>query len=271
MLILKGFIIGVGKIIPGVSGSMLAISMGIYQQLIDSIINFFNDIKNNSKFLLKIGIGVLMAIMFFSNVILECLEKYYIITMFFFIGLIIGSFKDIRKEIKIKNNKIILITIVITLLIGFININNEINISNTFLNFFYYIFVGLVDAFTMVVPGISGTATLMMIGAYDKLMNMFSNVLNLKYIIDNFLIILPYCIGMSVGLLLTIKLINYLFKNYKNITYNIIVGFSISTIVIMFMKCLNTNYNFINLIIAFLMLILGLYLSKKINHCISND
>lgn len=271
MLILKGFIIGIGKIIPGVSGSMLAISMGIYQQMIDSIINFFNNIKNNSKFLLKIGIGVLIAIMFFSNIILKCLEKYYIITMFFFIGLIVGSFKDIKKEIEIKNVKAILITIIITLLIGFININNEININNTFLNFFYYIFVGLVDAFTMVVPGISGTATLMMIGAYDKLMNMFSNILNLNYIVDNFLIILPYCIGMMAGLLLTVKLINYLFKNYKNITYNIIVGFSISTIIIMFIKCLKTNYNFINLVIAFIMLIFGLCLLKKINHYISND
>ena len=71
-LILKGILIGIGKIIPGVSGSMLAISMGIYQQMIDSIINFFNDIKNNLKFLLKIGIGVLIAIMFFSNIILKC-------------------------------------------------------------------------------------------------------------------------------------------------------------------------------------------------------
>ena len=159
MLILKGFIIGIGKIIPGVSGSMLAISMGIYQQMIDSVINFFIDIKNNLKFLLKIGVGVLIAIMFFSNIILKCLDKYYIITMFFFIGLIVGSFNDIKKEIKIKNVKAILITIIITLLIGIININNEININNAFLNFIYFVFVGLVDAFTMVVPGISGTAT----------------------------------------------------------------------------------------------------------------
>lgn len=271
MLILKGFIIGIGKIIPGVSGSMLAISMGIYQQMIDSIINFFNNIKNNFKFLFKIGIGVLIAIMFFSNIILKCLEKYYIITMFFFIGLIVGSFKHIKKNIKIKNNKATIIIIIITLLVGLININNEINISNSFLNFFYYIFVGLVDAFTMVVPGISGTATLMMIGAYDKLMNIFANILNFKYVISNFLIILPYCIGMALGLLLTVKLINYLFKKHKNITYNLIIGFSISTIIIMFIKCLNTNYNFINLITAFIMLILGLYLSKKINHYVSND
>ena len=271
MLILKGFIIGIGKIIPGVSGSMLAISMGIYQRMIDSVINFFYDIKNNFKFLFKIGIGVLIAIMFFSNIILKCLEKYYIITMFFFIGLIVGSFKDIKKEIHTTKIKTILITIVITLLIGIININNEININNIFFNFIYFVFVGLVDAFTMVVPGISGTATLMMIGAYDKLMNMFSNILNLNYIVDNFLIILPYCIGMMAGLFLTVKIINYLFKNYKNITYNIIVGFSISTIIIMFIKCLDTNYNFINLMIAFIMLIFGLYLSKKINHYISND
>ena len=111
MLVLKGFIIGIGKIIPGVSGSMLAISMGIYQQMIDSVINFFIDIKNNLKFLLKIGVGVLIAIMFFSNIILKCLEKYYIITMFFFIGLIVGSFKDIKKEIHTTKIKTILITL----------------------------------------------------------------------------------------------------------------------------------------------------------------
>ena len=98
MLFLKGIIIGIGKIIPGVSGSMLAISMGIYQRMIDSINNFFKDIKKNSMFLLKIGIGVLISIVFFSNIILKCLNNYYIITIFFFIGLIIGSFEDINNE-----------------------------------------------------------------------------------------------------------------------------------------------------------------------------
>ena len=62
MLILKGIIIGLGKIIPGVSGSMLAISMGIYQKMIDSINNFFDNIKTNFLFLFKIGLGVLISI-----------------------------------------------------------------------------------------------------------------------------------------------------------------------------------------------------------------
>ena len=271
MLFLKGIIIGIGKIIPGVSGSMLAISMGIYQKMIDSINNFFKDIKSNFIFLFKITIGVLISIVFFSNIILECLKSYYIITIFFFIGLIIGGFQDLNSQIKYKNKKLVLMALSITLIFGLININRAVNIENNILNFIYFIFVGFIDALTMVIPGISGTATLMMIGAYDKLMETFSNLLNFTLLYDNFLIMLPFCVGMFVGILFTVKLINYLFKNYKDSTYSAIIGFSISTIVLMAIKCLNSNYTFFNLVVAFVMLFVGIFISKKINHYISND
>lgn len=271
MLFIKGIIIGIGKIIPGVSGSMLAISMGIYQRLIDSINNFFKDIKNNSIFLFKIGFGVLISIIFFSKIILNCLNNYYIITMFFFIGLIMGGFEDIKKEVKYTNNKIIFITIILTLILGMINIDNKIDIENNFMNFLYFILVGFIDALTMVIPGISGTATLMMIGAYDKLMMTFSNLINFTLFNDNFMIMLPFCIGMFVGIILTVKLINYLFNNYKDNTYSSIIGFSISAILLMFLKCIKSNYNLLNLIFAFCMLIIGLTISKKINRYLTND
>lgn len=271
MLFLKGIIIGIGKIIPGVSGSMLAISMGIYQRMIDSVNNFFNDIKSNFKFLFKIGIGVLISIVFLSNIILNCLNKYYIITMFLFIGLIIGSFKDINREIKNINKKVIVITVLITLLLGLINVSSQVNIENSFLNFLYFIFVGFIDALTMVIPGISGTATLMMIGAYNKLMETFSNLLDFKLFTTNFMIMLPFVIGMLIGIVFTVKLINYLFKNYKDSTYSAIIGFSISTVVLMAIKCINSSYTLLNLIVAFVMLFVGFFVSKKINHYISND
>ena len=70
---------------------------------------------------------------------------------------------------------------------------------------------------------------------------------------------------------ITVKLINYLFKNYKDATYSAIIGFSISTIVLMAIKCVKSNYTFLNLIIAFIMLFMGCFISKKINHYISND
>ena len=99
MLVLKGIIIGIGKIIPGVSGSLLAISMGLYPKMIDSINYFFDNKRDNFKFLFKIGIGVLISIVFFSNIIIYALNNYYLITMFFFIGLILGSMNDIKNNL----------------------------------------------------------------------------------------------------------------------------------------------------------------------------
>ena len=84
----KGFIIGIGKIIPGVSGAMLAISLGVYDKAIYYICNFKNDIKNSFKYLFPLGVGIIISIVLFSKVISLCLNKYYVITMLFFIGLI---------------------------------------------------------------------------------------------------------------------------------------------------------------------------------------
>lgn len=271
MLILKGIIIGIGKIIPGVSGSMLAISMGIYQKLIDSINNFFKSPKENLKFLFKIGIGVVISIIFFSNLILGALDKYYLITIFFFIGLIIGSLNEITVNTDKKNNYIVIITFIIITLIGLININNEVNISSSVLNFFFFILVGFIDAVTMVIPGISGTATLMMIGAYNQLMETFSNILNFNLFMSNLKVLFPFAIGMIIGVIITVKLVNYLFKNHKSKTYSAILGFSASTIFLMGLKCINIGYNLLSLIIAFIVLILGIFISKKINHYVSND
>ena len=130
----------------------------------------------------------------------------------------------------------------------------------------YFTFIGFMDAVTMVVPGISGTATLMMLGAYEKVMELYSNIFNLSLLIENIKLLIPYIFGIGIGIILTVKLINYLFKNYKEKTYSAILGFSLSTIVLMFIKCLNTFYTLIDLIIAFILLFLGIYITKKINH-----
>ena len=78
---IKGFIIGIGKIIPGVSGAMLATIMGVYDKSIFYICNFKNNIKAAIKYLFPIGIGVIVSIILFSKIISLCLDKYYVITM----------------------------------------------------------------------------------------------------------------------------------------------------------------------------------------------
>lgn len=271
MLIFKGIIIGIGKIIPGVSGSVLAISMGIYDKLINSVNSFFKEPKKNFKFLCQIGIGVIISVIFFSNIIISCLNKYYLITMFFFIGLIVGSLNDIKINIEKKYNYLTIISFIIVTIFGLISINNEVDITNNFFNFLFFILVGFIDALTMIIPGISGTATLMMIGAYNTLIETFSTVLDFNLLTTNIKILFPFGIGMIFGIIFTVKLVSFLFKNYKSKTYNIIYGFTISTIFLMALRCINSSYNLTMLILGFIAFIIAFFIIKKINHYISND
>ena len=265
MLIFKGMIIGIGKIIPGVSGSMLAISLGVYEKLINSINNFLKYPKENFKFLSKIIIGVIISILLFSNIIIKFLNRYYFITIFFFIGLIIGGLEDVRKNIIESKKIVILFSFIIIIVIGIITINNEVTITNKFLNFVYFIFIGFVDALTTIIPGISGTATLMMLGAYTSIIKTFSNLFNLYYFKENINIIIPFTIGFCVGILSISKLVQYLFSNHKSITYSLIFGFSLATILLMFIRCFNSSYTLLDLVIGTILLLLGFFIIKKVN------
>ena len=130
-LVLIGFIVGIGKIIPGVSGAMLALTLGVYEKLIDAVTNFFGDIKNNLKFLGKFGIGLVLAIVFFSKLILFLLNNYYQEVMYLFLGLIIGTLMIFMKDLKYnkKNIVVFLIFLLVTLGVCFnkVSLNNSLN------------------------------------------------------------------------------------------------------------------------------------------------
>ena len=271
MLFIKGIVIGIGKIIPGVSGSMLAVSMGLYEKLINSINNFFGDFKKNFKFLFKIGLGIVISIIFFSNIILGLLNKYYLITIFLFIGLILGSLDDIKIKINKKNNYIVYIIFILVTILGLININNKVYIENSLLKIIYYFFAGVLDAITMIVPGISGTATLMMYGCYEDVIKSYSSILDISNVINNFSILFPFFIGMLMGIIFSVKAIDYLLKNKKEKTYSVIYGFCLSTIIIMGINGIKSTYNLLQLIIAFICMFLGYISIKKINQYFSND
>ena len=99
---LKGIAIGAGAILPGISSGVFCVIFGIYEKLLDSILNFFSDIKNNFKFLFPIIIGIGFSIVLFSKVLNYCLYQFPIQTKSIFIGLILGSIPTLIKEIKTK-------------------------------------------------------------------------------------------------------------------------------------------------------------------------
>lgn len=263
ILILKGFIVGIGKIIPGVSGAMLAISLGIYDKCIYAISNFTKSIKDNIFFLFYVGIGICISIGIFSNLVIYLLDKYYFITMCFFIGLIVGGIPNLYNESKIdvkkkKNIIIISISFLIILSLNYINPNHIVKMNA---NFFVLILIGFLEAFAMVVPGISGTILLMLIGYYDLVIMKFSQILNIANIFASIQFFLPFGIGLVIGVLIFSKIIEYCLKKYNSVTYSIIFGFILSSIFIIVLDITKISMNFFNILIGIIFIIIGYYIA----------
>ena len=256
MLILKGFLIGIGKIIPGVSGSLLAISLGVYDKAINSLVNLSNNFKENIYFLGKLAIGVVIAIMFFSNVIAYLLNSHYLYTMSLFIGLILGTVPSIIKRIKftIKNLKYLILSFLIIMLVNFFKFENSFNPDQSILNLIIVLILGMLDAFTTIIPGISGTATFIMLGVYDFILCLFSNPFS------NLFFTICFGLGLILGIVIASILMNKLLRKYPSQMYQVILGFTGFAIVILF-KDILSYLNCINFFISLFLIIIGFFLA----------
>ena len=103
----------------------------------------------------------------------------------------------------------------------------------------------------------------MLLGTYNMVIDIFSNIININYLVSNINIVIPFIIGILVGLIISIKLINYLFSKYKTLTYNIILGLLLGSIFIMLKGC---SYNIGNIFISVILLIISYISIKKVNH-----
>lgn len=254
-LILKGFIVGLGKIIPGVSGSLLAFALGIYENIIDAVTNFFEHPKEHIKLLFNFGLGVFIAIILFSKFILFLLNHYYSATMYLFLGLIIGTIIPFTKELKInkKNTITFLITLTIILIISKGITLDKFVYERNFLNYLYTSFLGMIDAFTSIVPGISGTAIFMMLGSYEFVLSILASPFSLEFIL--------YGIGLILGIIMVCYLMSYLLKKKKEATYTIIFAFMISSSLIL-LNGIAASFN-LGLLFLFLFgIVLGYLLDK---------
>ena len=249
-LFLKGIIIGLGKIIPGVSGSVLAITFGVYEKAIKIISNLKKELIKNIPFLFKLSSGIIVGIILGSRVIYFFLNNYYYFTLTFIIGLISSSIFSIAKKItNIKKTDYIYIMMTI-LFVLLINSGGKIEIP---LNITTPFIVGFIDAFTMIIPGISGTAVLMVLGLYEFFLNLLSNV-SLELFI--------FLIGLIIGIMLTSKIVYYGFKNYYKESYLIIIGFIISSILIL-LKILLPHITILKIILFFFGFIFGYFFQEK--------
>lgn len=227
----KGLLIGAGCILPGISSGVLCVIFGIYEKLLDSILNFFKDVRKNFKFLFPIAFGGIIGIILFSKVLEYLLYRYPLQTKSLFIGLILGGtvllFKDITKKEKLK--KINIFYMIVSLSIGILMVyfENKMGIKNVEnANYLYLILSGFLMSIGIVVPGVSSTIILMLLGTYSLYLSSVS-VLYLP-------VLIPMIIGVILGSIIFMKIIKYLLNKFYTQTMFSIIGFTLGSTFVLF-------------------------------------
>jgi len=259
---IKGFIIGIGKVIPGVSGAILAIIMGIYDKALFYINNFKNNKKEAIRFLLPIGVGIILAIILFSKIIDYALTKYYLITMLFFVGLVVGGIPFVYNKVEKKDYFIVVVSFMVFFVVSITNVSNNYIVSNNFVDAIIFVISGFIEAIGTVVPGISSTALLLIMGTYDTIISSIGNLTDFSLFIFNLKILIPYGIGVVIGIILIVRLVNFLFDRYNNKMYAFIFGVLLSSIVLLIIKTFNTEFVVVELVVGIFMMFFGILISS---------
>ena len=186
-LILKGMVIGIANIIPGVSGGTMMVVMGIYDKLIHAITHLKSEFKETLRLLIPIVIGAAAGIVILTEVITRALEHFPVQTNFMFIGLIVGGLPIIIKKLKETGKKVnagnaVVLVLFFILVAGFALIGEgEASARELSLNMVEIIklfFIGVIASATMVIPGVSGSMVLMLLGYYYLILDSISEFIH---------------------------------------------------------------------------------------------
>lgn len=253
---IKGIAIGAGAILPGISSGVICVIFGIYEKLLDCVLNFFKNIKHNFRLLFPIVLGVFVGIILFGNVLKYLFYAYPLQIKFIFIGLILGSIPELIKQAySIKTFKLhYILYLLLSLLLGIflVILEKKLSISNSTTEFSvpYLILSGFLMSEGVIVPGVSSTLILMLLGVYDAYLLSISTL----YLP----LLIPLGIGLVLGSFLFMKLTKFLLDKYHSPTFFVIIGFTLGSILVLY-----PGITFdINGIISILSLVVGLCLSS---------
>lgn len=270
-LFLIGILIGTAMIIPGVSGSVIAVIFGVYDKSITALTNLFKNFKKNIIYLFVLGSGILTGAVWFSNVMMFLYEKCEIVTKLSFVGLILGGVPYLIKEIKSKDNEKInflalLLTFLLSVLFWYISqnvlkINFNVESSSYLVKFLLLFLSGIIYSIGKIIPGVSGSFLLIIIGMYEFVLSLISNPIHM--VVRNFNKVVPFLLGFILGIIILLKLVNNLLEKKFSLTYSIIIGFVLGSV-----WALVPNFNFskeyvIGIIIMIFSFTLSYKLSKK--------
>ncbi len=282
--IFVGFSIGLSVIVPGISGSSIAIILKVYDKLMYAFSNIFKRFKICFVFLLPILLGIIIGFALGFILVKILLEAFPFITICFFVGLMVGTYPILFKEIKgnkpkLKNSVLFVVGIIIPLAISLISLQTYTSNSLSDINLMHYVLfliIGVLISLTQLIPGLSATVLLMIFGYYTALINGIN-----RQLFSSPKLILVYVmlvIGFIIGILLFSKVINKVLASFRKQFFFLICGLSSGSIISVFCgrECIEIyqNWNKANifidvslgmvaLIIGFTITFLIYFLNKK--------
>ena len=262
-LFFKGIFMGIADAMPGISGGTIALLLGIYEELIESIselkISLFSKLINkgfisfwkklNGNFLLVLVSGIGISLISFVKISASFLESFPLFIWSFFLGLIFATVYVIYKLINQWHNLnffFLIISIIFSIFLSSFSAYDTDEIS-----LLYILFSGIIASSAMILPGISGSLILVILGVYAYLIKALDNL--------ELIVIFTFISGAIIGLLGFSKILKYLFNNHRDATYTIMLGLVIGSIenVWPWNKSFSTELSNLNLFLSISLVILG--------------
>ncbi len=262
-LILKGIVLGTSFILPGVSGGVLSVVMGIYDKLIEAVSHFYESWANFKKyfnFLFFLGVGGIISVLILTNVIEFALNKIPVITILLFVGLIVGGvpqlFNKIKNEVSFGNILLMFIGIGLLVIMSFTTggAGNQV-IDTSLISMIKMFGIGVLSSATIVIPGVSGSFLLMVIGYYEPLLRIVNEITSFTNLYNNIIVMIPLGIGLVLGAILIARVIDFCLKKYPVKTYYVIIGFVIASIIEVFLSVFEYSYTIPTIIIGLILMV----------------
>lgn len=275
--VLRGMVIGLANVIPGVSGGTMMVSMGIYDKLIYSINNLFKKFKECFRILLPYLVGMVLAIVLGSFALKAAFRDYPLPTNALFIGLILGSLPYIIRETKgekIGWQGVLAFILLFALVVGLklAEADNVVKVSLNVGTVLVMILLGAICSAAMVIPGVSGSMILKTLGYYEPVVTEAIPGLvkgissgNWTAVLQNAGILLPFAIGIVAGIFGIAKLIEVLMKKWKGRTYCGILGMvCASPVVILMDTSIYEGFNAVICVVSVVALAIGVLIAMKL-------
>ncbi len=276
--ILRGVVIGISTVIPGVSGGTMMVSMGIYDRLILVLTHFIKRAKEAVMLLVPILIGMLLSIAIFAKIFSEILfPKFPLQTNLFFIGLILGGIPVVYKKVKgvtLRVQHIIAFVVLFAVVVIFAAIGEgntaSADISLSFGNVVKLFAAGVIAAATMVIPGVSGSMVMMILGYYNTIIDTINELLNalraldISGILNTFIVLIPFGIGVIVGIVAVAKLIELMLKKFPSVTYWAIIGLIVASPFAIIIMMDVATVSALSVVSGIVVLVVGFVISMKI-------